>query len=439
MKQNIFLILLDSLRTDTILGKNKSCVTPNLDLLISGGTSFTNAFSTADHTGVSWLAILRALFPVTSDVNPYKFSSNIETFIEVFKKNNFKTFCFFPDLSFFKILSEKFDTTLIYEYSNRDQYQKKKERHFDELIDIIASQNASDSYFTCIHLMDLKYPYTIPDEFDKIHFGKNRQDRMLSYLDEMLGRLIGSIDTKNSIIIFSSDHGDYIPPSGKDLDEIPNIQKIFKKGKHIAPSFEPMGLKIFEFLKKSKKSFSSVNSMKKFSDLEQRGFLNRNETFLFDDTLNVPLIFFGKDIPNLKIPNLVRHVDILPTISKLLNVKFDQAKYNGKNISEIFYGNSINDLIAYFETGPANENLEGKMIGIRTSKFKYFRSRENKKENVHLYNLENDRNEEHNLSNDMLKVVDFMEGELLKLIDSQNYRGNLKKTINKKISKLKLS
>ena len=82
MKQNIFLILLDSLRTDTILGKNKSCVTPNLDLLISGGTSFTNAFSTADHTGVSWLAILRALFPVTSDVNPYKFSSNIETFIE---------------------------------------------------------------------------------------------------------------------------------------------------------------------------------------------------------------------------------------------------------------------------------------------------------------------------------------------------------------------
>ena len=86
MKPNIFLILLDSLRADTVFGENKSCITPNIDQLISRGTSFTNAFSTADHTGVSWLSIIRGIFPLKNNINPYKFDSKFETFIEIFKE-----------------------------------------------------------------------------------------------------------------------------------------------------------------------------------------------------------------------------------------------------------------------------------------------------------------------------------------------------------------
>ena len=100
MNPNVYLILLDSLRSDTIFGKNKSCKTPNLDVLISKGTCFSNAFSTADHTGVSWLSLMRGIFPITDGINPYKFNSNIETFVKLFKSNGFKTSCFFPDISF---------------------------------------------------------------------------------------------------------------------------------------------------------------------------------------------------------------------------------------------------------------------------------------------------------------------------------------------------
>jgi arylsulfatase A-like enzyme len=438
MKPNIFLILLDSLRADTIFTKNKTCITPNLDHLISHGTSFTSAFSTADHTGISWLAILRAIFPSISNVNPYKFDSNIETFVEIFKENNFKTFCFFPDISFFNILSKKFDDSLIYEYSEREQYQKFKEKYFDELLKNIKLQNHSNSYFNCIHLMDLKYPYSIPKQFDNTNFGKNRQDRMLSYLDQKMGELIKSIDIENSIIIFSSDHGDYIPPTGKNLDEIPKIQEILKKGKNIVPSLEPLGIEVFKFLKKSNKSFNSLKSKNKFSDIQKRGFLNRNESYLFDDTINVPLIFSGKNIKNQKISTLVRHVDIMPTISKFLNLKFNDSKYDGKDISESFVGKTINELTAYFESGPANATLEGQVIGIRNSKFKYFRSRKDKKLNVNLYDLKNDKNEERNIAEIMPKIVIEMESELSKFFSPENEKNNLKRSINKKISKLKL-
>ena len=67
--KNVYLILLDSLRADHVFGNKKSSITPNLDLLVSQGTNFTNAFSAADHTGVSWLAVISALFPINSKTN----------------------------------------------------------------------------------------------------------------------------------------------------------------------------------------------------------------------------------------------------------------------------------------------------------------------------------------------------------------------------------
>ena len=233
MQPNIFLILLDSLRIDHVYGNEKSSITPNLNLLVSQGTNFTDAFSTADHTGVSWLSIISSLFPINSKTNPYKFNSNIKTFVEIFKANNYQTFCFFPDISFFKILSKKFDNSIIYEYSNREQYSKNKEKRFQQLKQIINSQNTSSPCLNCIHLMDLKYPFVIPDDFNNDNFGNDRQARMLSYLDKMLGDLFQCIDMNNSIVVFSSDHGDYIPVTDHNLEEIPTIQNIMRQRKNL--------------------------------------------------------------------------------------------------------------------------------------------------------------------------------------------------------------
>ena len=120
-----------------------------------------------------------------------------------------------------------------------------------------------------------------------------------------------------------------------------------------------------------------------------------------------------------------------------MNLEFDETKYDGKNLFEIFHGNSINEISAYIESGPANENLQGKSIGIRNSKFKYFRSRFDKNSDVHLYDLQTDKNEQYNVAQNMPKIVEIMENELSKFMNN-NEKNKLKETINKNISKLKL-
>ena len=421
MNPNIYLILLDSLRPDTLLGKKKSCITPNLDLLINQGTIFSNAFSTADHTGVSWLAILRGLFPTsTSKISPYKINSNINTFVEIFKKNDYQTFCFFPDISFFETLSKKFNDSIIYKYTNRELYSKHKKKYLDELIHVINSQKQNTPWFNCIHLMDLKYPYIIPDEFSTKNFGKNRQDRMLSYLDKVLGDLFQSIDIENSIVILSSDHGDYLPVTDHNLDEIPTIQNFMRKGKKIFPRLEPTGVRMFEIMKKTAAGIRKKNLEKKLSELELRSFNDRNQDVLFDEVIHVPLIFVGKESPKMKIPNLVRHVDIFPTVSSMIGLSYDESNFDGKNLVPIMKGSKTNDLIAYIESGPANENLEGKVIGLRSLLYKYFRSRSNPNDMVHLYDLTHDPLELHNIANVNPQIVENMERQLQNLKDDHD-------------------
>ena len=418
--KNIYLILLDSLRADHVYGNKKSSITPNLDLLVSQGTNFTNAFSTADHTGVSWLAIISALFPINSKTNPYKFNSSIKTFVEILKANNYQTFCFFPDISFFKILSEKFDDSIIYEYSDRDQYSKNKGKRFQQLKQIINSQNTSSSRFNCIHLMDLKYPFTIPDEFNNNNFGKDRQDRMLSYLDKILGDLFQSIDIENSIVILSSDHGDYLPVTDHNLDEIPTIQNFMRKGKKIFPRLEPAGVKMFEIMKKTTGSIRKKNLEKKLSELELRSFNDRNQDVLFDDVIHVPLIFVGKDIPKIKTSSLVRHIDILPTALSLIGLPYNESDFDGQNLVSIMKGGQTNELIAYIESGPANENLEGKVIGLRSLRYKYFRSRSNPNNMIHLYDLAEDPSELHNIADVNIEIVENMETKLQNFLKNDN-------------------
>ena len=75
-------------------------------------------------------------------------------------------------------------------------------------------------------------------------------------------------------------------------------------------------------------------------------------------------------------------------------------------------------------------------IGIRTSKYKYFRNSKNSKKDVHLYDLKNDPYENNNISKNNLPVIEKMEKSLR---DMQNDTLELDNTLSKeeeeKISK----
>ena len=64
----------------------------------------------------------------------------------------------------------------------------------------------------------------------------------------------------------------------------------------------------------------------------------------------------------------------------------------------------------YLETASVlkDESL-GKMIGVRTAEYKYFRSRKSPNEKIHLYDLKNDPFEEKNLAEISPEIVKKME------------------------------
>ena len=84
-------------------------------------------------------------------------------------------------------------------------------------------------------------------------------------------------------------------------------------------------------------------------------------------------------------------------------------------------GEIMDNLPVYIESMPKLDDPVGANIGIRTSQYKYWRSRNNPKENVHLFDLELDPLETTNVSDQHPSIISQMEQSLLEITsDSAN-------------------
>ena len=89
---------------------------------------------------------------------------------------------------------------------------------------------------------------------------------------------------------------------------------------------------------------------------------------------------------------------------------------------------------AYIESGSASAKKLGKVIGIRTSNYKYLRSRKDPGKNIKLYDLKNDSNETKNIASLNPQIVKEMEKTLNKITsDSTQNNSAPSKDESKKI------
>jgi hypothetical protein len=68
-----------------------------------------------------------------------------------------------------------------------------------------------------------------------------------------------------------------------------------------------------------------------------------------------------------------------------------------------------------------SESKISNTIGIRTSKYKYFRDRFDDSKNIHLFDIENDPLEEINIFENNQTIVNSMELELQKINPDNNF------------------
>ena len=418
MNPNVLFIVVDSLRGDRIFNKSKTTVTPNIDSLINKGTYFSKCINSSDVTGICLGNIFTGMYSNKTGIKLRRFNPKIQTMFDLLRKNNYSLYATIPDLTWFNQLTTKFDYVDKFFSANRKQ-DGLSDNVGKQILEQLNSKKMHEPWFYYIHLQDLHDEIIVPDEFDNEKFGNSQYDRMVSFIDQWVGNFLNLIDLNSTLVVITSDHGEYIHHIN-NVEVIPKVQSFMREGKKLFPKLEPLGLKIFILIRKFNAYFQRKKLKKKLTSEQFRTLNTRGQETLYDETLNVPLLFVGKGISPQISDTLVSGVDILPTIMNHLQLPFDSSPIDGRNLGNLSKNIQINEVPIFIESGDTQEHKEGLVIGIRNSKFKYFRSRKNPKKNIHLYNLELDPKETNNIANSNPDMIKTMEKFLKKFQDNSN-------------------
>ena len=420
-KPNILFFVIDSLRADKCYGPKKTSITPNIDSLIQNGTYFEQAISSVASTAIAVSSILTAKLPFNigmSGENFTKLSPDITNYVKILKDNGYHTYATAPEIA------SNFGLT--YDFENKGSTYKNYFGLFaglgEQIVNKLENKFLKKPWFFYIHLFDLHTPIIIPKKFEDKKFGESEYEKMVSFIDLWIGKILEKIRIDETLIVFTSDHGDYIPiiqDGKKTINMEPSsIEKtLWKIGNRIPSNLYSMKRKIGSiFLYLRQRTKSSKIKQGSLSPYEKRVLMNSRMITTghrtFDDLIRIPLIFSGFSIPaKSNISQQIRHIDIFPTILDIIGLP-QEKNTDGKSLSPLLHDESLEELPAYIESPPTIEGNSKKVIGIRTSDYKYVRDLDNSKEIIELYDLKNDPLEEKNIADDFPEIVKAMENKL---------------------------
>ena len=422
-KPNILFIVIDSLRADKVFGKNKTSKIPNIESLIKNGVYFEQAICSTPATGVSVSSIFTGLYPFKIGMGSekyQKFNPKIRSCIQILKENDYNTYATSPEITN--------DLGVTHDFENPDKSYNNYFSLFaglgNQIIQKISANYLKKPWFFYIHIFDLHKPVVVPKEFDDEKFGLSQYERMLSATDFWIGKILEKINLSNTLVIFTADHGEYIPFI-KHEDKIISLEasatekNLWKLGNKVPQNLYPIKRKLAGLIRTTRNQIKNTKlDHSSFSEYEKRVLLHQrqgNVPDLYDDLIRVPLIFSGYGITsNSIISRQTPHVDIFPTILDIIGIE-SQEQVDGKSLLPIINGKKLRDSFVYIESSPGLGKGRDKVIGIRSSNFKYFRDLNNTGRVLHLYDLKNDSLEENNIANKSKSVLKNLEEELLKI------------------------
>jgi len=456
MKPNVLFIILDGLRSDRFYGSDKSSITPNIDSIIKKGVYFTQTICHGSCTVPSIASIMTSLHPfeaLIQDDNIFTLNSNNPNNIQNFIDNGYTTYALHQEVLNFLGLEKIFHNIDTYYDSSKLWNGLGK-----KIIDFLKSDTLKQPWLYYVHLYDLHLlAYSKKTRLDEgppqIHdskFGSNHHERLVSAMDEWIGKIIENVNLENTLVVITSDHGGEAGIYTEKMQEF-NDQNIlareYKPGitfglsHKIALSFPTFLMPLRKKLSKvySKRAFNIVNK-KMEPELERVDKLNlqpfekrimkrsvKGTSTVYDERYKVPLLFLGAGVPlNKKINQQVRSVDIFPTIIDLIQLDNPKTGKRGTSLLPLIHNESMKELPAFLDGSPnAPKFISQNIVGVRTSEYKYFRNK-NLQENIHLYDLKNDPLEEYNIINEKPDVADKMESLLMDLQSEHGF--NFEKT-----------
>jgi len=446
LKPNILFIVVDSFQADKCFNKNKTSITPNIDFLINNGVYFSQTICTSPTTVPSFASIFTGLYPFESVIrekNIFKINPNKINYIKNLINNGYNTYATIPKLFSFIGLDAIFETKV----DTYESFENLYDGVGKQILNNLTKNNFEQPWFYYLHLMDLHGTETSflsqpPNEFSNIKFGSNRYEQMVSAMDVWIGKILKKINLENTLIIFTADHGSDSASWTLEMEKFAqlniNNQKtepgiVHTLAMKIPKSIIPFRKKLSEKYRnnrdkqienKIRPNLEKINQLD-LSPYQKRIMENAVSSIpkVYEEMCHVPLIISGFHTPKKIINQLVRSLDIFPTINEIIDLNQNDTIVDGKSLLPLINDKIIVEEPVYLESD-VHSFSDSNVIGIRTSKYKYFRNEKNSSKNIHLYDLENDLLEENNIAKDFDDIVGEME-DILKKIKNRNFEQNV--------------
>lgn len=363
-KKNLILITMDEVRADhlTCYGYEKT-TTNNIDNIAEDGVRFRTCIASSVLTPVSHASLLSGLHPYSNGVRgPFdRFSS--QTLAEILKSEGYRTAGFVGNSMLgvnmgFNKGFESFDEPKNDDIFMWELHAYKDPRHpnirfpwgnwwIDRMINWIE-KNMDEKFFTFGHffhthegserqLIDMGL---ISSESAKSEFGF--YDEKINLCDEMfIGPIIRTLKRNgiynDTTLVITADHGTTL-------------------GERLLPPLP-----------------------------WRKNVIYPQHTTMYEPDITVPLIIKDKDLPsNITVEQCVKHLDIFPTLMRLLEIKTPVNK-EGIDLVPLIEGEEVEGFKSYIEDLYLYRGL-GAIQAIRTERFKYIMNQTmNKEEFYDLY------------------------------------------------------
>ena len=388
---NIILLTIDTLRADYVgcYGHNKNS-TPNIDRLAEKGIQYNYSISQAPWTLPSISSILTSLYSSEHNTITHKsvLNEKLLTITEKLQSLNYHTIGIIS--SFFtnkeKGLDQGFD---IFDDSQEADHHKVNSKELSLLgIEYIANRTEHKPFFLWIHYFDPHVTYIRHPEF---HFA-----------DDYKGEISKKIYSKNLVEIIENKE----KYSEKDIDYIKNVYD-----EEIAFNDFCIGL-LIDYLEENELYDNTVIILT--SDhgeyfLERGKILHGKDVYY--ELINVPLIISGgidMKFRGKKVDRPVETISIPKTILSI--IKADSSEFQGENLLDL-----QNKGIPVFSEGNYAYGTDQRKECVIWENWKLIHNFDD--DTYELYNIKKDKTEQNNLINQSTDNFFAIYNNLKKMLD----------------------